>query len=116
MNKRELGKVYEEKTCQELVKEGYKILERNYYCPLGEIDIIARDEQNIIFLEVKARKSNRYGHPAFAVDYYKQQHIIRTSFWFVKERGLQGHNFRYDVVCWENEKYSHYKGAFGVNG
>ena len=90
MNKREIGSEYEEKTCTRLIEEGYEILDRNYYCPLGEIDIIAKDQEMIVFLEVKARKSERYGHPAMAVNYYKQQHIIRTAYWYVKEKKLSG--------------------------
>ncbi len=66
-------------TAKQLKKRGYKIVECNYSCRFGEIDIIARNKEYICFVEVKTRSSNGWGRPAEAVDYRKQQRILITA-------------------------------------
>lgn len=62
-----------------LIKNGYRILERNFRTPLGEIDIIARDGETLVFIEVKARSNARFGPPQLAVDHRKQVKISRVA-------------------------------------
>ena len=77
-----LGEQYAEKF---LKKQGYKILKKNYHCKLGEIDIIARDGGEIVFVEVKTRPVNPYVPGMYAVDRKKREHILRTAAWYLSE-------------------------------
>ena len=73
------GKCGEDYAAQYLKVHGYKILERNYKNKIGEIDIIAKRKNTLVFVEVKTRKSNEFGTPAQAVTYYKKQKIVNTA-------------------------------------
>ena len=79
MRRDALGAWGEERACELLKKNGLKIVERNYRCPSGEVDIIARDSKTLVFVEVKTRASEDYGEPSRAVDRAKQRHILRTA-------------------------------------
>ncbi len=89
------------------------ILERNYRCKVGEIDIIARDDKTMCFVEVKFRNSLKSGFPAEAVGVRKQQRILRTAQWYMKEHHLWGGSYRFDVVSVLNGDITHIKNAFG---
>lgn len=78
-NRQEVGKVGEDAACRFLQERGYDILERNFKCRYGEIDIIAFKEDCLHFIEVKCRRSLDYGIPAEAVNSRKIRHIIRTA-------------------------------------
>ena len=93
-----LGKRGEEIASAFLIKSGYKIKERNYRSPLGEIDIIAMDKKTLVFIEVKTRSSNLFGHPSHAVGKRKQQQIIKTALYYISEKKLHGKAARFDVV------------------
>ncbi len=82
-----------------LQKEGYRIVERNYKCLYGEIDIIAMDAGDIVFIEVKSRKSDKFGSPEEAVGITKQKKISRVALNYLRERGLADHNARFDIVA-----------------
>lgn len=71
VNTREIGNKYEDKSIETLVKEAYKILERNYQNRFGEIDIIAEKNKEIVFIEVKYRKTNKFGYGYEAVASFK---------------------------------------------
>jgi len=77
---------------------GYSILELNYRNLIGEIDIIARDGSVLVFVEVKARKSSRYGSPKNAVTPGKQLKISRTALAYLKNTGQLNSRARFDVV------------------
>ena len=79
MNKREKGTEYEAVAAKYLEGCGYEIISLNYRCRVGEIDIIAKDEEYLVFVEVKYRKNERMGSPFDAVDFRKQQKIIKVS-------------------------------------
>ncbi len=112
-NARRTGQHMEDIAVSFLVEKGYKILERNYRCRKGEIDIIATHNNCIIFVEVKYRSSNKYGSSLEAVGYRKQQ-IIR----FVAEYYLTTvlHNTsvfcRFDVIGIDNGSITHIENAF----
>ncbi len=82
-----------------LKKQGYKILERNYRTPLGEIDLIARHQGFLVFLEVKTRKSVRFGQPQEAVSPAKQARLKRLADYYVKVKRLGEVKVRFDVVA-----------------
>lgn len=78
-SRRTVGSHYERVAEQCLKKQGYKILERNFYCRQGEIDLIARDGEVLVFVEVKYRKSLNQGDPMEAVNDRKQRRIARAA-------------------------------------
>jgi len=77
--------------------KGYCILARNYRVRTGEIDIIARSGEFVVFIEVKYRSGLAYGYPRESVDSGKQQRIIRTAMHYISTHGLDEH-FRFDVI------------------
>ena len=81
-----------------LAKEGYVILERRFRCPMGEIDIIARQGRIIVFVEVKARHSAGYGSPAEAVTWGKQRKLLRTAQLWLLQKGSTEAACRMDVI------------------
>ena len=87
MNNRTLGKIGENAAAELLREEGYRILDRNYYCRYGEIDIICEKNGKIFFTEVKTRKSLQYGEPAEAVDYRKRRHMKNCAAEYIAKNG-----------------------------
>lgn len=99
-NRRATGSRYEEQAAVFLQKKGLVIRERNFRCPLGEIDIIAQEEEIFVFCEVKYRRDERAGAPEEAVDSRKQSTICKTAAWYLKQRGLPADiSCRFDVVA-----------------
>lgn len=93
------GKEGEEIASEYLKKSGYRILERNYRCAIGEIDIVAREKNELVFVEVKARKSNVMGYPEQAVGAQKQRKMSRLALWYLQEKNLGDAPARFDVVA-----------------
>jgi putative endonuclease len=81
-----------------LLKNGYKILTRNYRTKVGEIDIIAVDHDTLVFVEVKTRNSSRFGQPIEAVTARKQATIQMVAQKFIKEHSKLPKKYRIDVV------------------
>jgi putative endonuclease len=91
-----------------LISKGYRILAKNYRTKLGEIDIIAKERDAIVFIEVKARHSHRFGHPKFAVTAKKQKKISMTALSYLKATNQMNCKARFDVVAItakDNEPY-----------
>ncbi len=95
---KELGKISEEKGAVFFLEKGYTILEKNYRNRYGEIDLILEDQGCIVFVEVKARSSSRYGLPQEAVSPHKQRQILRVAQGFLQQRGLLDAQVRFDVL------------------
>lgn len=93
-----LGKIGEEIGTQYLIKNGYRIIIRNFRCRQGEIDIIAQDKNEMVFIEVKTRKNTNYGYPIDAVDKRKQKHILNASKYYIYINKLEERNIRFDVI------------------
>lgn len=102
-----LGKNGEDIATEYLIQKGYKIIERNFYCKIGEIDIIALKDEYIVFVEVKTRSSKQYGTPSEAVTKEKLKHLYRTAKYYVYTRNLQDEYIRFDVVevYFQNSEY-----------
>lgn len=82
-----------------LVKQGCEIIEKNYKCPLGEIDLIVRDEEKkIVFVEVKTRRRHRYGAPEEAVDLRKCRKLVNLAQFYLKAEKLQDQSCSFGVV------------------
>ncbi|WAM34733.1 YraN family protein [Caldicellulosiruptor morganii] len=98
MNKRELGNNGEEIAVEFLKKMGYEILHRNFRCRFGEVDIIAKHGDVVVFVEVKTRKSLKFGYPSEAVTRTKQKHLKKVAEYFSQRRDAKDCMFRFDVV------------------
>ena len=83
-NNRETGAKAEAIACWFLKQQGYDVLEQNFYTKVGEIDIIAKEDQTLVFVEVKYRKDDKKGYPAQAVDQRKQQKIRKSAMIYLK--------------------------------
>ena len=94
-----LGKQGEDRAAQFLVKQGYKLLERNYRTRSGEIDLIALHQGQVVFVEVKTRTSDAYGAPELAVNLRKQQRMIKAALGYIKYKKLHQVPCRFDVVA-----------------
>ncbi len=98
-NKRETGSIYEEKAKEYLESLGFIILEKNFRTRSGEIDLIGRDQDELVFIEVKYRKNKACGLPEEAVDFRKQRRICRVSDVYRMKKGLGEVPMRFDVVA-----------------
>ena len=96
--KRDVGTRGERLAVKFLKKNGYKILQRNYRCKLGEIDIVCYDHGAIVFVEVKTRYSDSYGPPELSVTEAKKRQIVKVALYYVAEKKIEGIDFRFDVV------------------
>jgi putative transposase len=97
--RRQLGDHGEDLAAAALKQQGYKILERNYVTPLGEIDLIARQGKVLVVVEVKTRKSIRFGSPQEGVSAAKQGRLRRLAEYYLKAKRLTGSPVRFDVVA-----------------
>lgn len=117
MNKRKVGQEQEVKAACFLRTQGYQILEQNYRCKKGEIDLIAREGQYLVFVEVKYRHTTGSGMPEEAVDLRKQRQISRVAAWYLAQKGLDVYTpCRFDVVAITEEEIRLYRDAFGYQG
>jgi len=96
--RREVGKRGEDAAAQHLEKRGYKILERNFTCPLGEMDIIALDRKTLCFIEVKTLSDKTYGPPEIAVNVYKQRKLSQVALAYLNQKHLHDIEARFDVI------------------
>ena len=112
-NKRLLGTQKEQQAAAYLESAGFEILERNYRCRTGEIDLIAADGPALVFVEVKYRRSGAYGSPAEAVDGRKQRTICRVADYYRMRHGIPyGQACRFDVVAVQGEEICLLRNAF----
>jgi putative endonuclease len=99
LNKRQkFGEKGEALAVRRLKKAGYKILETNYRTQLGEIDIIAKEDDTIVFVEVKSRRSVQFGNPKQAITVQKQKKISMVALCYLKATGQSAARARFDVV------------------
>jgi putative endonuclease len=94
----DLGGRGEDLATRELRRRGYEILERRWRCRLGEIDVVARDGETLVVVEVKARSRSDYGPPTNAVDGKKARRLERLARAYLRARRLTDVNVRFDVV------------------
>lgn len=110
--KKFLGRLGEKKAEEYLRKRGYKILALNFKTHIGEIDIVAKYDGVIVFVEVKTRKNDAYGSPAEAVNRQKQQKYFKVATEYLKKNKLVDAECRFDVIEVEEDKINHIKDAF----
>lgn len=91
------GQCGEDAAADFLKKNKYKIIQRNYKNKIGEIDIIAKHKEDLVFVEVKTRSSEKFGTPAEAVTYYKKQKIVNTAKVYLMKNPTDM-NIRFDII------------------
>lgn len=110
---RKTGHDYEEKAVKYLEEKGYLVLAQNFYSSFGEIDIIARKDSYIIFIEVKYRLTDKGGHPLEAVDEKKKKRICKTASYFCTiKRFSEETPIRFDVIGILADEIYHIENAF----
>ncbi len=98
-NKHEVGKSGEERAVNFLRQKGFSIIKTNYRTSFGEIDVIARDGDTIVFIEVKSRRSLSFGAPEQAVDSIKKNRIKKIANQFISHYQLFDRDCRFDIVA-----------------
>jgi putative endonuclease len=93
------GKTGEEIAAAYLSRLGYEIVERNFRCPRGEIDIVARDGGTLVFIEVRSRRTDNYGSSLESVGYSKQKKLSLVAAYYLNSHGLYDIEARFDVVA-----------------
>lgn len=115
MNNRQTGTDYEREAACFLEKQGYRILEQNYWCRGGEIDLIAEKDGYLVFVEVKYRKAETYGSPFDAVDVKKQRRILYAARRYLAWKGYpEDTPCRFDVVGIDGAHMEVLADAFGL--
>ena len=123
MNKNNLGKKGEEYCVEELEKLGYEIIDKNFHSPYGEIDIIAKEAQSLVFIEVKSRSKSTVDKTLWDITLSKQKKITKTAMFFlVNYNNPELFSYRFDVIIIKSDTdkntgekvftLNHYKDAF----
>ncbi len=112
------GRAAEARACHHLQARGLVLVERNYRCKGGEIDLVMRDGDCLVFVEVRLRRSSRYGTGAESIDRHKQRRLLHAASHYLQARRLWNQATRFDVVTLSGEgptlaiQWIH--GAFGA--
>lgn len=119
--RREVGQKGEQWAAQYLQQQGYEIVERNLRTKQGEIDLIALDQQMLVFVEVRTRTSTAYGTPGESVNWRKQKKLRELALAYLQRQSRRFPSFRFDVIAItcparvtnpEQVKIEHVKHAF----
>ena len=120
LSKKEIGNLGEKIACKYLQKNNYKIITCNYQKQIGEVDIIAQSPEDVlVFFEIKARTSHKYGTGAESVNKAKQEKLVKTAYTYLQENNIENQNFRIDVISIDlnmknrKSKVTHYRNAVG---
>ncbi len=106
------GRAGETKAVRYLKKQGMTILARNFRALRGEIDVVAKDGETVVFAEVKTRFSSEFGEPSEAVDFFKQRKYALAAEEFLEKSGMEDAECRFDVVEVKKDGINHIKAAF----
>jgi putative endonuclease len=112
MERQALGIQGEDLAVAEIERRGYAVLARRYRTRHGEIDIVARDEETIVFVEVKAKDTAGFGRAAEAVGVRKQRRIVSMAVDYLARNRLTAKPCRFDVVAIDGSVLTYYRGAF----
>lgn len=112
-NKRKVGGDWEQHAAEYLAEQGMRIVETNFRCRQGEIDLIGYHNDYLVFVEVKYRSTSEQGHALEAVDYRKQSRICRVADYYrYLHKVSDFENIRYDVVAIQNGEVNWIQNAF----
>ena len=115
-NKRAIGSAYEKVAGAYLESKGYEIITYNFHCRSGEIDIVAKHDGYLVFIEVKYRVNEGKGHPLEAVSLQKQRTISKCAAYYLKQHRVYDMPVRFDVLGILGEKISLIQNAFDYVG
>ncbi len=107
-----IGRRYEQLAARFFVANGFEILERNWRAGRKEVDLIVKKDRVVVFVEVKAARSGKFGHPAEKVNQKKQENLILVARQYLMEKSISGVDLRFDVVTFVDGELEHYPGAF----
>jgi putative endonuclease len=118
MTRAALGLKGEQAAERYLFQNGYRILDRRWNCRFGELDLVAQEGDEVVFVEVKTRRSTGYGGAAGAIDWHKARRLRHAAYIYLRARRLQGRPFRIDVIAVtqtgpEQARLEHFKSAIG---
>jgi len=109
MTTREVGQLVERSVVKYLQDNGFDILDMNWTCRWGEIDIVAKEGETLVFVEVKYRSSDKFGFPTDSVTYRKKKALLRAIRYYLLNNKTNVEGWRFDVVSVLGNKLSHYK-------
>lgn len=109
---RAIGAIAEQQVARYLLSSGLRLIESNYSCKGGELDLICEEGELIVFVEVRSRKSARYGGALESIGRTKQARILHAAAHYLAVRGLDHRGCRFDVVALESGHLTHVRGAF----
>lgn len=114
-SRKKQGNQAEDEAYQYLLKQDFKLIERNFSTKAGEVDLIMQDGESLVFIEVRYRKNTDFGGAAASVTPKKQQRIIKAALAYSQRNAPQS-SLRFDVVAIEGDdrKLNHIKNAFGT--
>lgn len=112
INKSQEGRIYESLAVDFLKEKGYQILATNFHCKMGEADIIAKDNEYLVFVEVKYRANAGSGDPAEAVGFAKQKKISRVCDYYLMTHTNSEVSVRFDVIAVLGNNIKHFVNAF----
>ncbi len=115
MTRHETGKKAEDLAAEFLRSKGLTILDRNFRAKVGEIDVVAQDGEEVVFVEVRSRASASFGGAAASVDAAKRRNLIRAANLWLQMRGWEG-GCRFDVVAIDGGALEHLPAAFNADG
>jgi len=101
MKREDLGKLGETVAVQQLEARGFQILERNWRVLEGEVDIVAEEGGTVVFVEVKTRRSRKFGFPEEAITRKKRARLIKAALAYLEENHLQDVSWRFDLIAIE---------------
>jgi len=97
--RKELGAKGEGLAAKFLKRRGYRIIQRNYRCKLGEIDIIAERDRTTVFVEVRSKQTEGFGPPQYSITAAKRRQISKVALSYIREKNLVGQSCRFDVIA-----------------
>jgi putative endonuclease len=106
------GRKGERIACRYLLRQGFDILARRYGTRSGELDIVALEQNTLVFMEVKTRSSSEYGEPWEFVDWKKQQILRRTAEEFIADYDLGQYTYRFDIISVLGKEVTLFRNAF----
>lgn len=114
MNNIEKGKLGEEIASKYIISKGGKVIERNYRTRVGEVDLIAKLNGELVFVEVKSRSNINYGYPSESVNYKKKRKITNVAKYYILDNSLENLSIRFDVIeiYLKEKKINHIVNAF----
>ena len=106
------GRLYEDRAIEYYERQGYEVVARNYRTGPHEIDLIVAKPDLLVFVEVKAARSDKFGHPAERVDSRKVAHLSVAARHYLHDHALEGCDVRFDVITFVGDHLEHYPNAF----